>query len=267
MVDSRSPRFEPSPTYARGTAASLLLPSLPSYPGPTRGSPFSRRLRARSVHLRHRDRGHRAQRNRPARATGMVARARRRRPCRRAAGPGVPITIVDSGTGSDAPGLRRTPEHDVLERADDNGLEEYHGTIVASIAAAPENGADIVGVYPTAALQIFDASPDRRKSHDFRSDHGHPPMASAHCPGVINLSFGGMIAGPATAPRDPDGGAQRLPRRRRSGATSAKRAAQPTFPRLAGRTSSPSRQPTRTTRSRRSRPPLPPTTSPRRGTT
>jgi hypothetical protein len=66
--------------------------------------------------------------------------------------------------------------------------------MVASLAAAPENGADLVGVYPTAALQLFDASPNGQIL-DFAAISGIE-MASAHCPGVINLSFGSVIPDP-----------------------------------------------------------------------
>ena len=38
--------------------------------------------------------------------------------------------------------------------------EELHGTATASVAAAPENGVGIVGLYPQAKLQLWDASPN-----------------------------------------------------------------------------------------------------------
>ena len=103
---------------------------------------------------------------------------------------GVPIAIVDSGTDPTHPEFAGRPATTFLNDQTTTGFEEYHGTIVASIAAAPENGVGIVGVYPTAALQLFDASPDVRGVTQLAAATGIA-AASQHCPGVINLSFGG----------------------------------------------------------------------------
>ena len=111
-----------------------------------------------------------------------------------APGPGVPITIVDSGTDPTHPDFAGRPNTTFLNSQTTFGREEYHGTMVASIAAAPENGANLAGVYPTAALQLFDASPNGQIL-DFGAISGIE-AASAHCPGVINLSFGSVIADP-----------------------------------------------------------------------
>lgn len=101
---------------------------------------------------------------------------------------GVPITIVDSGTDPTHPEFAGRPNTTFLNTQTTSGTTEFHGTFVASVAAAPENGVGMVGVYPTAALLLFDASPVP----------GPPSAAAAgvdaasqHCPGVINLSFGG----------------------------------------------------------------------------
>jgi len=107
--------------------------------------------------------------------------------------PGVPITIVDSGTDPTHPEFAERPDTTFLNTQTTSGTREFHGTFVASVAAAPENGIGMVGVYPTAALQLFDASPV-----------AGPPSAAAagvdaasqHCPGVINLSFGGTSPDP-----------------------------------------------------------------------
>jgi subtilisin family serine protease len=111
-----------------------------------------------------------------------------------APGPGVPITIVDSGTDPTHPDFAGRPSTTFLNEQTTFGREEYHGTMVASVAAAPENGVDLAGVYPTAALQLFDASPSGQIL-DFAAIAGIE-AAAAHCPGVINLSFGGVIADP-----------------------------------------------------------------------
>ena len=112
-----------------------------------------------------------------------------------APGPGVPLTIVDSGTDPTHPEFAGRPNTTFLNDQTTLGGEEYHGTIVASLAAAPENGAGIVGIYPSAALQLFDASPDLRGVSDLTAVTGIL-TASQHCPGVINLSFGSTSPDP-----------------------------------------------------------------------
>jgi hypothetical protein len=106
-----------------------------------------------------------------------------------APGPGIPITIVDSGTDPSHPEFAGRPTTTFMNNQTVLGREEYHGTIVASVAAAPENGVGIVGVYPGAALQLYDASPDPRGISDLVAVAGIV-AAAQHCPGVINLSFG-----------------------------------------------------------------------------
>jgi subtilisin family serine protease len=108
--------------------------------------------------------------------------------------PGVPITIVDSGTDPTHPEFAGRPNTTFLNDQTTFGAEEYHGTMVASIAAAPENGIGMAGVYPTAALQLFDASPNGQIL-DLAAITGIE-TAAAHCPGVINLSFGSAMPDP-----------------------------------------------------------------------
>jgi subtilisin family serine protease len=107
---------------------------------------------------------------------------------------GVPITIVDSGTDPTHPDFAARPSTTFLNDQTTSGPDEFHGTMVASIAAAPENGVDLVGVYPTAALQVFDASPNGQIL-DLAAVTGIE-TAAAHCPGVINLSFGSSMQDP-----------------------------------------------------------------------
>ncbi len=68
--------------------------------------------------------------------------------------PGVPITIVDSGTDPTHPEFAGRPDTTFLNTQTTSGTREFHGTFVASVAAAPENGIGMVGVYPTAALLL-----------------------------------------------------------------------------------------------------------------
>ena len=74
------------------------------------------------------------------------------------------------------------------------GPEEWHGTFVASVAAAAANGVGIVGVYPQAALEIWDASPVSNIV-SFSAAVGIE-TAAQHCPTVINLSFGSLSPSP-----------------------------------------------------------------------
>ena len=238
IVDSRSPRLEPSPTYARGTRASLATLRAGS-----RGSPPPRRLRARSVPLRRGD---------------------ARPPCRGAADPlepqewwlskigadrppprrarGVPITIVDSGTDPTHPEFAGRPNTTFLNDQTTFGSEEYHGTIVASVAAAPENGVGIVGVYPTAALQIYDASPtpaDIGNLAAVRGSRRRRALSRRDQPQLRGHDRRTRNCGDAIL----HGGAQRLPRRR-CGRQQRPDAATRLVSRPLGRTSSPSQRPT-----------------------
>ena len=103
-------------------------------------------------------------------------------------GPGVPITIVDSGVDPTHPEFSGRPNTTFLNDQTVDGPNEWHGTAVASVAAAPANGAGILGVYPQAALQIWDTSPTGTVS-TFSAIAGIE-AAAQHCPSVINLSFG-----------------------------------------------------------------------------
>jgi hypothetical protein len=104
-------------------------------------------------------------------------------------GPGVPLTIIDSGVDASHPEFAGRPDTTFLNDQTVTGREEYHGTAVASIAAAPANGAGLLGVYPQAVLQSFDASPAGTVL-DLVAVAGIQ-AAAQHCPGVINISFGG----------------------------------------------------------------------------
>ncbi len=68
--------------------------------------------------------------------------------------------------------------------------EELHGTATASVAAAPENGVGIVGLYPQAKLQLWDASPNAQLT--VGDEINGLFAARRRGPGVINLSLGGF---------------------------------------------------------------------------
>lgn len=102
-------------------------------------------------------------------------------------GPGVPLTILDSGLDTNHMEFRARPNTFVLnEQQVDSTSDEYHGTIVASTAAAPTDGQGTVGVYPQVILRAFDLW--------FLSEslivQGISRAVAAGA-GVINLSLGG----------------------------------------------------------------------------
>jgi subtilisin family serine protease len=104
-------------------------------------------------------------------------------------GPGVPITVVDSGVDPTHPEFAGRPNTVFMNDQTVAGRDEYHGTAVAAFAAAPENGAGLVGVYPQAVLQSWDASPTAGGFDDANAVNGIR-AAAEHCPGVINISWG-----------------------------------------------------------------------------
>jgi Subtilase family len=110
-------------------------------------------------------------------------------------GPGVPITLVDSGVDPTHPEFAGRPNTSFLNDQTVTGPgAEFHGTAVASIAAAPANGLGIVGVYPQAVLQSWDTSPVSDVVAAIAIEG--ISTAAQHCPGVINLSFGGSDPNP-----------------------------------------------------------------------
>jgi hypothetical protein len=102
-------------------------------------------------------------------------------------GPGVPLTIIDSGLDINHMEFRARPNTTVLnEQQVELTSDEYHGTIVASTAAAPVDNLGAVGVYPQAVLQAYDLW--------FLSESlivQGISRATAARAGVINLSLGG----------------------------------------------------------------------------
>lgn len=109
-------------------------------------------------------------------------------------GPGVPIMIVDSGVDPTHPEFAGRANTTFLNDQTVTGADEFHGTAVASVAAAPANGIGMVGVYPQAVLQSWDSSPVS-DIVDFSAAQGLATVAQ-HCPGVINLSFSGASPDP-----------------------------------------------------------------------
>ena len=71
--------------------------------------------------------------------------------------PGVPITVIDSGLDTSHMEFSARPNTFLLNRQlVDLETDEYHGTIVASTAAAPTDAKGAVGIYPQTVLRSFD---------------------------------------------------------------------------------------------------------------
>ena len=121
----------------------------------------------------------------------MVARGRRRRSRGAAPGPGVPVSVIDTGVDLTHPEFAGRPNTFALNpQSVTDSQEDFHGTAVASVVGAPENGVGIVGVYPQAVLRVFDADQSGGLT-DADAIRGIEAAAQAG-PGVINLSFGGV---------------------------------------------------------------------------
>ena len=103
-------------------------------------------------------------------------------------GVGFPITVIDSGLDLAHMDFVGRPDTVALN-AQNSGLpdgEDYHGTFVASTAAAALNGVGAEGVYPAAALRVYDMGTPTSSAVIAGID-----AAIAAGPSVINLSVGG----------------------------------------------------------------------------
>jgi subtilisin family serine protease len=107
-----------------------------------------------------------------------------------APGPGKPVTIVDTGVDLTHPEFADRPDTTALNTQHITGRDDDHGTAVASVAAAPVNGVGLVGVYPQAVLQAWDASPSGNANLTIGDEIRGILAAAARGPGVINLSLG-----------------------------------------------------------------------------
>lgn len=101
-------------------------------------------------------------------------------------GPGVPVTVIDSGVDMLHPEFAGRPDTYLLNRQSTPVAEsEDHGTAVASVVAAPANGIGMVGVYPRARLHVYDTG-EGTCSSDARS---FAVAWRAARRGVINTSW------------------------------------------------------------------------------
>jgi hypothetical protein len=104
-------------------------------------------------------------------------------------GPGVPITILDAGLDMNHQEFRVRPATFLLNQQEISSTfsSDYHGTFVASTAAAPADGVGTVGVYPEAAVRSYDI----RIFTDSAIVVALERALAAGGPTIINLSFGG----------------------------------------------------------------------------
>jgi hypothetical protein len=106
-------------------------------------------------------------------------------------GPGVPVTVVDTGIDVAHPEFAGRPNTILLnEQSVEDGPDDYHGTAVSSVVAAPENGVGIIGVYPQAVLRSYDSDLSGQLT-DASAIRGIEAAAQLG-PSVINLSFGSV---------------------------------------------------------------------------
>jgi len=111
-------------------------------------------------------------------------------------GPGVPVTVIDSGLDLTHEEFRGRPNTIALNKQlflEDES--ELHGTAVASVAAAPVNGRGLVGVYPSARLRSWDISP--RGIPTIGDELAALATVTARGRGVVNISFGGATYFPS----------------------------------------------------------------------
>jgi hypothetical protein len=115
-----------------------------------------------------------------------------------APGPGVPLTMIDSGVDLSHEEFAGRPNTIALNAQTFQGGppegDEAHGTATASVAAAPVNAKGIVGIYPQAKLQLWDASPYGEIT--LGGEIAGLAAARSHGRGVINLSLGGITGPP-----------------------------------------------------------------------
>lgn len=94
-------------------------------------------------------------------------------------GPGVPITVIDTGVDLSHPSFADRPGATALNVQTVHGAREGHGTAVASVIG--------LGLYPQARLLSWYASP----SGFFTNGGIASGLEAAAAPGVANLSLGG----------------------------------------------------------------------------
>ena len=106
-------------------------------------------------------------------------------------GPGVPVTLVDTGIDFGHQEFVGRPNLVPLDAQEPQPIGGVHGTAVASIVGAPQNGVGLVGIYPQAVIRSYDASlGDGTQLPASEIANGIVAAANAGR-SVINISLGG----------------------------------------------------------------------------
>jgi hypothetical protein len=111
-----------------------------------------------------------------------------------APGPGVPVTIVDSGLNVTHPEFLGRADTQTLNAQEPAPFGGEHGTMVSSVIAAPLNGVGVVGVYPRAVLRSWDAAKGDGTRLESSEIAGGLLAAARAGRGVINLSLGSDVS-------------------------------------------------------------------------
>lgn len=112
-------------------------------------------------------------------------------------GPGVPVTLVDTGVDFGHQEFSGRPNLIALDTQEPAPIGGVHGTAVASVVGAPVNGVGLVGVYPQAIIRSFDASLGDG-TQLLASEIADGIVAAAKAGrSVINISLGGPEPDPA----------------------------------------------------------------------
>ena len=106
-------------------------------------------------------------------------------------GPGVPITVVDTGLDFSHPEFAGRPDLSALNDQEPAGIGGEHGTMVASVIGAPLNGVGVVGIYPRAVIRSWDIAKGAGRELDSTEISGGILAAARAGRSVINLSVGG----------------------------------------------------------------------------
>lgn len=112
-------------------------------------------------------------------------------------GPGVAVSLVDSGIDVAHPEFVGRSNLELLNTQEPQPLGGVHGTAVASVVGAQENGVGIVGIYPDALIRSWDAAAGLGTELTSSGIVNGILAASAAGRSVINLSLGGPGRDPA----------------------------------------------------------------------
>ncbi len=107
-------------------------------------------------------------------------------------GPGKAVTIVDSGVDVSHPEFAGRADLVMVNTQEPQPIGGVHGTAVASLIGAPENGVGMVGIYPQSLLRSWDAAGGEGTRLTTGDIVQGVLAASALGKGVINLSLGAI---------------------------------------------------------------------------